>query len=137
MELELREDVMDATLAMLTHLMERMDASDMRQAAMGEELRAFYAAVPARSACAAIANHTARCPAPWAPRGHPPPPPSEPSEEDSISLSPGHRATVPTLDTLKQLSLPRVLPNGRVKLQSDLTHKKLGNCSFVEKRLSK
>ena len=51
-----REDIMDTTLAMLTHLMERMDAADARQVAMGEELRAFYAAMPTGSARAVVAE---------------------------------------------------------------------------------
>ena len=44
---------------------------------------------------------------------------------------------MPTLDTLKQLLLPRVLPNGCVELGCNLMHKMLRNCSFVEKCLSK
>ena len=43
---EEKEDAMDAALVMLTRLMDRMDVSDAWQTAMGEDLRAFYAAVP-------------------------------------------------------------------------------------------
>ena len=90
-----REDTMDAALAMLTHLMERMDTTDTWQAAIGEELRAFYAAAPAGPACAAVAHHTGTRPAPWAPCVHPPTSPSEPSEEDSSKRGP---VTRPGLD---------------------------------------
>ena len=92
---------MDTTLALMMCLMDRMDASDARQAAVWKELQAFHAAAPAGLARAAVASHRGACPAPRALHVQPPPPPSEPSDEESVSLSPGCRATVPTLDTLK------------------------------------
>ena len=50
-----REDAMDASVALLMLLMERMDTSDAWQAAMGKALQAFHTAAPAGSACVAVA----------------------------------------------------------------------------------
>ena len=59
-----REDAMDATLAMLMRLIDRMDASDTWQVAMGEELLPLYAAVPTGPACAAVAQPHRHVPSP-------------------------------------------------------------------------